>query len=1841
MKRIILLFILTIFISIISAQEIEEIAITPTTAMNQNNPMLASSDNCFFINWEDYRVGASNPNIYGISVEPDATTSSFLILCVETGLQNTPVVEYDSGTNKFMNIWFDQRTATQLYAINSTCSDTSGNEWFVDDITSNLSSPEIAFSGMNYLYVWMYNNAGSYEIRYLVLDNTGSPAGVVQTLSATGIAKYPDVAYDGYEFIIVWEDSTASGKGIYGKYFNSSGSSLSSSFLLVNDGFASASAVCGIEGTVASNSKFAIAYQHYDGTTNNDIYAGKLDHLSTSSITGNAVCTENTAQSEPDIGWHNDGFLVVWKDARPGFSTDIYARFLDTLGTPTDTDFVICDATSSQRTAKLAYNSSANKYFCVWTDGRNGSNDDIYGALINIPKVVVIQPNGSESWAVGTTQQIQWTSAWVENVKIEYSTDNGGSWVSPSITSSTPSDGSYNWTIPNTPSSQCLVKITSADNPNILDISNATFTITEPDTFQFVGELDNISATKKVEVSGNYAFLPARYNSTLSLLAVDVSDSSNPTIVAATAIPNAAYGMGLEIIDTLVCLSTSDGYLHIFDFNTDTLVLIGSYDIDGQGAEVVGRDTMVWVCAYDTIRWLGISDPTAPYQLATFAASSQFKGLCLRDTFLFSTEGITTGGSRFRILRANDPAQFWPAGGSGSVTMNGYGEDVDGDYTTGYMFVADGVTQATSIGRMIPIDVSTISSPDSIGIFQSNGATIKGISVDDTLAYLSNDTLGVKITDVTDPTNPSLAFTIEPPANKTLDVFVYGRFLYVLADSNLFIYRINIGGPSLSIQSWVFGDSSDGDGYFEPGETLGLTVIVENTGTEIVNSAWMRASILSGDGTVNPPDSIWFGNIAVGAKDTAYFDIIVGSGAATPSQIRVQLAGHSSNGGNPTDVATADIVDASPVMEITSWVFGDSSDGDGYFEVGEILGLTIEVKNTGLDVLHNTWVRTSILLGDGSILPPDSVYLGNIIPDNVDTAYFDVKISNTAPTPSQLQVLIGGHSFDGGEPKDTAIADIVDVSPTMEITSWVFGDSSDGDSRFEPGETLGLTVVVENIGLDVLHNAWIRASVLSGDCSLEIPDSIWVGNLNVSQQGTVFYYIVVDTDAIAPSTIEILLSGHSSDGGEPVDTAAADIVPRMPAMAIISWVFTDSSDEDGRFEPGETLGLTVVVEDTGSDPLHNAWIRASVLSGDCSLEIPDSIWVGNLNVSQQGTVFYYIVVDTDAIAPSTIEILLSGHSSDGGEPVDTAAADIVSGTGGFYDDMESGPSNWFASGHWHIDNRDASSPTLAWFCAYANEPIYNSNWDDTLISKWITVTDNSWLIVHHRYNTEDNYDTCSIDLTTGGGWFNMDKYTGTSSGWIRNSYDLSSLSAGDSVRVRFRLDSDGSVIGNGWWVDDVYVGEAQTADLYGPRCYPNVAYFQDSILFTINYQRDDGTYPTSANVYVGDSIVAMNTVDIDPSDGAIYYCKTKLPPWNYSHHFEFVVPEGTVRFPKIGEIDGPYVNDTVVIYWNFEDGGHATGTGCWQYGTPTSGPGSAYSGSNLWGTVLNGNYPNNSISVLRFDSFDLTGLEHPQVRMWLWYSMQSRTSRTGFRDAANAWVIHGTDTTFLNQIYEYPGIASGYLPNPVRGKPAWGDNDRGNFWHRVMFDLSQWVGDTIEFAIVFESSNSTSDAGIYVDNLALLDEFDEPPIIAFTLNSEDSIFWQKETAQREQTLVSNAADSIAVDNTGNITLDFILGIFDIDTINFDYDTSSCYGCVSLWGYFSDDNIVPDTTQFDSLDWIRADTLLLSDTLHYGPAGWGLLPDSQDYFWLMMRTPQYFSEDTFTARIFIKALQHIE
>ena len=108
------------------------------------------------------------------------------------------------------------------------------------------------------------------------------------------------------------------------------------------------------------------------------------------------------------------------------------------------------------------------------TDPFDFSWDAFISKLI-YTSITVTSPNGGESWMATTSHDITWTSTGtIANVNIDYSTNSGGNWTS--VAAGTANDGSYTWTVPNTPSTTCLVRVSDADgDPS--DKSDAVFSI--------------------------------------------------------------------------------------------------------------------------------------------------------------------------------------------------------------------------------------------------------------------------------------------------------------------------------------------------------------------------------------------------------------------------------------------------------------------------------------------------------------------------------------------------------------------------------------------------------------------------------------------------------------------------------------------------------------------------------------------------------------------------------------------------------------------------------------------------------------------------------------------------------------------------------------------------------------------------------------------------------------------------------------------------------------------------------------------------------------------------------------------------------------------------------------------------------------------------------------------------------------------------------------------------------------------------------------------------------------------------------------------------------------------
>jgi hypothetical protein len=198
-------------------------------------------------------------------------------------------------------------------------------------------------------------------------------------------------------------------------------------------------------------------------------------------------------------------------------------------------------------------------YFVVETvTGPHSSNQntviseystEISAATLEEPTLTVTAPNGGENWEANTVQTITWTSTGsIANVKIEYSTDNGSSWNT--ITGSTANDGSHNWTIPNTPSGICLVKVSDTAGPTS-DVSDTVFTIAEQRTVTVTspngGENWDEGTTRTITWT---------YTGTIANVDIDYSTNGGTSwnsIVSST--PNTgSYNWAIPAVESANCL---------------------------------------------------------------------------------------------------------------------------------------------------------------------------------------------------------------------------------------------------------------------------------------------------------------------------------------------------------------------------------------------------------------------------------------------------------------------------------------------------------------------------------------------------------------------------------------------------------------------------------------------------------------------------------------------------------------------------------------------------------------------------------------------------------------------------------------------------------------------------------------------------------------------------------------------------------------------------------------------------------------------------------------------------------------------------------------------------------------------------------------------------------------------------------------------------------------------------------------------------------------------------------------------------------------------------------------
>lgn len=226
------------------------------------------------------------------------------------------------------------------------------------------------------------------------------------------------------------------------------------------------------------------------GTTTPDTSLVWISNASADSFFGNLDSFSNRIET-------TGGVLISGLDTDISYTISIFSSRVATdnretqyitTGMRSDTSFLNVSSNTNREVviADILPDSDGNITIQATAGpNNNNSNGFFYLGAVNITypddgrsfsqSLELIYPNGGEYWQPGKQPQIRWKQKNLGNVRLEYSIDQGNEWI---FIDSVSGRQSYDWTIPNEDTDQCLVRIQS---DTLIDQSEQPFAIDPTD----------------------------------------------------------------------------------------------------------------------------------------------------------------------------------------------------------------------------------------------------------------------------------------------------------------------------------------------------------------------------------------------------------------------------------------------------------------------------------------------------------------------------------------------------------------------------------------------------------------------------------------------------------------------------------------------------------------------------------------------------------------------------------------------------------------------------------------------------------------------------------------------------------------------------------------------------------------------------------------------------------------------------------------------------------------------------------------------------------------------------------------------------------------------------------------------------------------------------------------------------------------------------------------------------------------------------------------------------------------------------------------------------------------
>ncbi len=325
--------------------------------------------------WSDYRTPTG---IYGQRLDNDGNLIDVNFLITDNGYYPDVAV---SNSNNFVVVW---RYSSSIYLQRFNASgDTINGIIKISDSTGNHQRhyPSIGMNDTSsFVVAWQDYRNGSYEIYAQRFTPEGDTIGINFKANDTTISCYaPSVAISSSgRFLITWRDVRNGNNDIYAQLYDTDGSMVDSNFKVnTTDGSSNQ-----LNPSVASNtsSKFIVVWEDYNSPRG--IYGQWYDTTGTP-IDSNFKISESTSAYKPEVACDSAGKTVVtWYDNRDG-NNNIYAQRYNADHSPNGENYKVSNEVEGLNPGQYHpdVTTNGNRICYVWYDARQQKGYDIIGKV--------------------------------------------------------------------------------------------------------------------------------------------------------------------------------------------------------------------------------------------------------------------------------------------------------------------------------------------------------------------------------------------------------------------------------------------------------------------------------------------------------------------------------------------------------------------------------------------------------------------------------------------------------------------------------------------------------------------------------------------------------------------------------------------------------------------------------------------------------------------------------------------------------------------------------------------------------------------------------------------------------------------------------------------------------------------------------------------------------------------------------------------------------------------------------------------------------------------------------------------------------------------------------------------------------------------------------------------------------------------------------------------------------------------------------------------------------------------------------------------------------------------